>query len=306
MPMAAEQVGPIARWRAAIPWWAKIAVKIILSRLPIGPRVWQRLGLFSPGFMLDARYAIAVFRSHYERAGSPAPGFTYLELGPGDSLATAAVAWAHGAEGGWLVDAGAYASRDIAAYRPLFSRLAELRNELKLARDAAVLQSCATIDAFLAATNCRYREDGLMGLRAVPTATIDVVLSQAVLEHVPRQEFAATIGEFHRLLKPHGRMSHQVDFKDHLGGSLHHLRFSEGLWEKPWFARRSGFYTNRLVLSEVTAIFNAAGFAVEIAGRTQWQNLPLARRRLARQFHGLSDDDLRTSGALLTARKHGA
>lgn len=306
MPMAVEQVGLNARWRAAIPWWAKIAAKVILSRLPIGPQAWQRLGLFSPGFMLDASYAIAVFRNHYEHVGSPAPGFTYLELGPGDSLATAAVAWAHGAEGGWLIDAGAYASRDIATYRPLISRLAELRNELNLARDTTVLQNCDTIDALLAATNCRYREDGLMGLRAVPATTVDVVLSQAVLEHVPRQEFAATIGEFHRLLKPHGRMSHQVDFKDHLGGSLHHLRFSEELWEKPWFARRSGFYTNRLALSEVTAALTATGFTVETASRTQWQDLPLARRRLARQFHGLSDDDLRTSGALLTARKHGA
>lgn len=304
--MATAQSGQTARWRAAIPWWAKIAAKLILSRLPIGSRGWQKLGLFSPGFMLDPNYAIAVFRCHYERTGSPAPGFTYLELGPGDSLATAAVAWAHGAAGGWLVDAGAYASRDIAAYRALFARLAEQRDSLRLSRDAEVLHSCATIAEFLAATNCTYREDGLTGLRAVPSTSVDIVLSQATLEHVPRHEFAATIGEFHRLMKPAGMMSHQVDFKDHLGGSLHNLRFPEWLWEKPWFARRSGFYTNRLRLSEVTTAFTTAGFTVEVLNRVQWDSAPLPRHRLARQFQGLSEDDLRTSGAALVARKHGA
>ena len=306
MTMAAERDGQTARWRAVVPWWARIAAKLILSRLPIGPRLWQRFGLFSPGFMLEPGYAIAVFRSHYERAGSPAPGFTYLELGPGDSLATAAVAWAHGAAGGWLIDAGAYASRDIAAYRPLFTRLAELCDELQLTRNATVLQSCSTIGEFLTATHCVYREDGLSGLRAVPTASIDFVLSQAVLEHVPRHEFRTTIGEFYRLMKPLGVTSHQVDFKDHLGGSLNNLRFPESVWEQPWFARRSGFYTNRLRLSEVTAAFTTAGFSVEVLSRSQWERTPLPRGRLARQFREVSDEDLRTSGAALVARKHGA
>ena len=303
---AADRGGSSTRWRAAIPWWAKIGAKLILSRLPISPRLWQKLGLFSPGFMLDPDYAIEVFRSHYERAGSPPPGFTYLELGPGDSLATAAVAWAHGAAAGWLIDAGAYAARDMAAYRPLFKRLVELSDSLHLPRQATVLQNASTLEAFLEATHCTYREDGLNGLRAVPDASVDFVLSQATLEHVPRAEFRATIGELHRLMKPGARASHQIDFKDHLGGSLHNMRLSERLWEKPWFARRSGFYTNRLRLSEVIAAFTAAGFTVEIASRNQWDAAPLPRNRLARAFRNLSDDDLKTSGAALVASKHGA
>lgn len=294
------------RWREAIPWWSKIAAKLILSRLPISRRVWQKFGVFSPGFMLIPDYAISVFCGHLQHNGRPEREFTYLEIGPGDSLATAAVAWAHGAAGGWLVDAGAYAARDIAAYRPLFARLSELRDELRLPRDAQALQSCATIAEFLELTHCTYREDGLTGLRAVPTASIDLVMSQATLEHVPRHEFSATIGELHRLMKPFGMMSHQIDFKDHLGGSLHNLRLPEWLWEQPWFAHRSGFYTNRLRLSEIVAIFTAAGFTVEIPSRTQWNSLPLPRHRMARQFRGVADDDLRTSGATLVARKHGA
>lgn len=282
----------------------KIVGKLALSRLPVGGRFWQKLGLFSPGFMLRPDYAIAVFRRHYERAGSPAPGFSYLELGPGDSLATAAVAWAHGASGGWLVDAGAYAARDIALYQPLFHRLSELRTEQSLPRDPSRLRRCTSLADLLAMTRCTYREDGLAGLRTVPDASVDFVLSQATLEHVPRHEFHATMTEFYRLMKAGAIASHQVDFKDHLGGSLHNLRFADEVWEQPWFARRSGFYTNRLRLSQVINALLAAGFTTEVAEHRTWNDIPLPRAHLASQFRALSDEDLQTSGATLVARKH--
>lgn len=292
-------------WRSAVPWWAKIAGKIVLSRLPVSGAVWQKLGLFSPGFMLDPDYAIGVFRRHYEQAGKPGPGFTFLELGPGDSLATAAIAWAHGAAGGWLIDAGAYAAQDIAAYRRLFTRLSEITADLALPRDGRELQHCASVAQLLEVTRTTYRQDGLEGLRAMPADSIDFVLSQATLEHIPRGEFDATMREQYRVMKAGGVASHQVDFKDHLGGSLHNLRFSHTLWERPWFARRSGFYTNRLRLSEVVAALTSAGFTVEVASRSQWPTPPLPRHRMAPQFRACSDDDLRTSGAILIARKHG-
>jgi hypothetical protein len=99
----------LGRFKTMLPWWAKIAAKLILARLPLGGRTWQSLGLFSPGEMDDPDYALAVFEAHYQAMGYPAPGFRYVELGPGDSLASAVIAKAHGAVGGWLIDSGAYA-----------------------------------------------------------------------------------------------------------------------------------------------------------------------------------------------------
>lgn len=285
-------------WRAGLPWWSKIAAKVVLSRLPISKKFWQKLGLFSPGYMLHPEYAIAVFQAHYARAGSPPPGFAYLELGPGDSLSTAAIAWAHGASEGWLIDAGSYASRDIENYRPLFEALAGM----KLARDAGQLMQCRSVGDMLNMTHCAYREDGLAGLRAVRAGSLDMIFSQAVLEHVPRAEFGATLREMKRILKPGGVGSHVVDFKDHLGSSLHNLRFGDGLWEQAWFAKRSGFYTNRLRYSEVVAAFTDAGFAVETTLRRTWDAAPLPRASLAPQFQTLSDDDLRVLGATLVTR----
>jgi SAM-dependent methyltransferase len=293
-----DSTTPSAGWRAGLPWWGKIAAKLVLSRLPISKKFWQKLGLFSPGYMLHPEYAIVVFQAHYARAGSPPSGFAYLELGPGDSLSTAAIAWAHGASEGWLIDAGSYASRDIDNYHPLFEKLAGMN----LARDASQLMQCRSVGDMLNMTHCAYREDGLTGLKAVRSGSLDMIFSQAVLEHVPRAEFGETLREMKRILKPGGIGSHVVDFKDHLGSSLHNLRFADGLWEQTWFAKRSGFYTNRLRYSEVVAAFTDAGFAVETVARRVWNAAPLPRARFAKQFQTLSDDDLIVQGATLVTR----
>lgn len=285
-----------------VPWWAKIAAKMALARLPVPMRAWHRLGLFVPGFMRDPGYVIGVFEAHWRRAGAPGPGFTYLELGPGESLATAIVAWAYGASGGTLVDAGDFAVRDVAAYRPLLDKLAEHPR----VRDAQSLRAYASVEALLAAVNARVRTDGLAGLRSLPTDSVDLVFSQAVLEHVPLAEFAATARELHRVLRPRGIASHRIDFKDHLQGSINSLRFSEALWEKPWFAMGSGFYTNRLRFSAAKAAFEQAGFAVSVLEQDRWRAPPIAPAKLDAAFRDLSDDDLRTSGAVLLMRKAAA
>jgi Methyltransferase domain len=282
-----------------IPWWAKIAAKMVLARLPISPRTWHRFGLFVPGFMRDPDYAITVFETHWRRARCPGPGFTYLELGPGESLATAVVAWAYGADGGAMVDAGDFAVRDFALYLPLIERLAQK----ECVRDIGILTALSSVESLLDVVNATVRTDGLAGLKALPSDSFDLIFSQAVLEHVPLADFAATARELHRLQKASGAGSHRVDFKDHLQGSLHNLRFSGATWEKPCFAKRSGFYTNRLRFAAMNGLFADAGFDVTVIEQDRWPQPPLARKQMAVEFRGLSDDDLQTSGASLLLRK---
>src|SRR5688572_16045409 len=78
---------------SSVPWWAKIAAKIVLSRLPLPYGFWQRIGLFRHGCMDNSGYARTVFDTHVERAGLAGKlrGKTVVELGPGDSVATAVV-----------------------------------------------------------------------------------------------------------------------------------------------------------------------------------------------------------------------
>lgn len=291
----------LARIGGRLPWWAKIAAKLALARLPLGGRTWQSLGLFAPGEMDDPRYALSVFETHFQAAGRPAPGFSFLELGPGDSLASAVIGRAYGAARSWLVDAGAYASRDMDVYR----RLVELLRRERPGTALDALAQARDTGALLAASNATYLEHGLASLRAVPDGACDLIFSQAVLEHVPRAEVAATLAEIHRILKPGGVSTHQIDFRDHLGGGLNNLRFSERLWEAPWFARGSGFYTNRLRLSQMTGMMAAAGFDVTVAHASRWDWCPLKGRQLARAFRVMSEEDRVTWEAFVVLRKEG-
>lgn len=277
----------IAALKRALPWWAKIGAKIVLARLPVTERGWQSLGLFAPGEMRDPDYAISVFDNHYRAAGAPGPGFAFLELGPGDSLASAVVGKAFGAARCWLVDAGAYASRDMA----LYARLIETLRQARPGADLDALAAARTTEDLLTAADAQFLEEGLASLRTIPDASCDLVFSQAVLEHVPRGEFAATLAEIRRILKPSGVTSHQIDFRDHLAEGLNNLRFRETVWEAPWFARRSGFYTNRLRPSEMLTAFRDAGFAVDVRAERRWERPPIDRAALAAEFRAFGNDD---------------
>lgn len=47
-----------------IPWYLKILIKIILSRLPLNYSFWQKIGLFRHGHMEKVDYIIKVFERH--------------------------------------------------------------------------------------------------------------------------------------------------------------------------------------------------------------------------------------------------
>ena len=84
-------------FKKQLPWWLKIIAKLILKRLPITYKRWRRVGLFQHGDMLDFKFALGVFENAYNKAKPYLPDkFSTLELGPGDSLATALIAAAYG------------------------------------------------------------------------------------------------------------------------------------------------------------------------------------------------------------------
>jgi SAM-dependent methyltransferase len=272
-----------------LPWWAKVAGKLVLSRLPIPARMWQRLGLFRHGAMDDPDYAARVFFSHHRRVGSPdLDGATVVELGPGNSIASAVVASALGARC-ILVDAGPFATLEIESYRELAQLLRERGHRAPDLSDATDLQDV------LRRCDAEYHTDGIASLRRLPPASVDFVFSQAVLEHVRRDEFEESIELLARALRTDGTASHRVDLKDHLGGALNNLRFRSSVWESSVF-RNAGFYTNRLALSEMDDVFNRFHASVETTIRTEWARAPLERSRLAPEFRSRSEADLMVSG----------
>ena len=272
-----------------IPWWGRIGAKLVLSRLPFGYAPWQRLGLFRHGQMDTSDYAIGVFNRHVDRAGLAGrlQDKVILELGPGDSLATAVLAATHGARA-ILVDTGAYVRFTVEPYQDL-QRALESRG-----LRPPDLSACTSLAAILERCAARYFTDGLASLREIESASIDLVFSQAVLEHVRYKEFFPTLQECRRILRAGGICSHQVDLRDHLGGSLNNLRFSDETWESEFFAS-SGFYTNRIRYARMLELFERAGFSVECTDVQRWAALPTPRRVLSKEFAAIADDDLRVS-----------
>ncbi|MQX36370.1 methyltransferase domain-containing protein [Roseospira navarrensis] len=271
-----------------MPWWTKLGAKLMLSRLPLAYAVWSRLRLFRHGDMDDPEKALETYRRHHARVsarGRLSDGYTVIELGPGDSVLSAAAAAASGAGASILIDAGDFATRDPALFHRFDDRLAA-RGEPRLG-----LAGLGDFAAILERLNARYLTQGLASLQSLPDASVDLIWSSVVLEHVPRAEFDAMAREMRRVLKPTGMMSHAIDLRDHLGGGLNNLRFSHARWESPAW-RSAGFYTNRLSQAEILAAFTAAGFDHEILGETRWPAPPIPRRKLAKDFRDRGDDAL--------------
>ena len=275
----------------SIPWWAKIGGKIVLSRLPFGYGLWQGLGLFRHGYMDKLEYVKGVFDRHVEAAGltGTLKGKAILEVGPGDSVATALIVACYGARA-VLVDAGAFAVKNADVYK----NMAQDLETSGLPVPQAIYQAKSLQDV-LATCGAEYLVNGLDSFSKIESGSIDFIFSQAVLEHVRKKEFLDTVRECRRVISPSGIASHRIDLGDHLGGGLNNLRFSERVWESEFFVK-SGFYTNRIQYTEMLSLFRAGGFDCEVQKNSCWEFLPIRRSSLTRQFQGLSDDELSVRG----------
>ncbi len=275
-----------------VPWWAKIGVKLTLSRLPIPYGVWSRLGIFRHGDMADPARAISAFRTHLDRARAVRTipdRFTMLELGPGDSLLSAGVARALGGGKSWLSDAGDFASRDPNLFVALDAALAAAGLPINN------LSAGLSFEETLERLNAHYLTGGVASLATIPDESVDLIWSSVVLEHVRRDQFPVLARELARILEPGGVMSHAIDLRDHLGGSLNNLRFSPQTWEHPSW-RDAGFYTNRMSQIEIIDVFAAAGFKVVDVRNDLWAAPPLERIKMHRSFRSRSDAELSIAG----------
>ena len=187
------------------------------------------------------------------------------------------------------MDQGPFATTNMAAYIQLLSFLRQrgfclsFENEPETLAD--ILRECSG----------EYLTEGLQSLSTLPSSSVDFCFSNAVLEHIQKADFPKLVSEMFRILKPSGVSVHRVDLRDHLGGGLNSLRFSEARWEDALF-RNSGFYTNRIRLSEMMFVFEQTGFECVFPRVLRWQKLPISRTRLDISFHNFLDVDPSVSG----------
>jgi ubiquinone/menaquinone biosynthesis C-methylase UbiE len=117
--------------------------------------------------------------------------------------------------------------------------------------------------------------DGVVAYRApcdasdtdLKDASVDVVFSNSVLEHVPGAVIEACLVESRRILRSRGVIFHSVNCGDHYAyvdrtiDQLHYLGYSARAWQ---FWNNAFLYQNRLRAVDFTRMAEKAGFSIEV------------------------------------------
>jgi SAM-dependent methyltransferase len=277
-----------------VPWWVKLGVKLGLAALGVHGARARRFGLARPSFAAGDPAKLlgppAAWLADATRLIGRRPR-TVLEVGPGLMVLRAPVLAALGLEHIWFIDPDDSAPKDVAAYRAVAA----------LARDNAMpapdLAGCTDRAAVLGRCHATLLIGGPAALAVIPDGAVDLVVSEAVLEHVRRSDLGPLLAQLRRITAPDGIGLHRIDFQDHLGGGLQHLRFSDGFWASP-LVGSAGIYVNRLGLSTMASRFRRAGFQVEVPEATVWARRPRGPKRPHPEAMRPAADDLVARAAL--------
>lgn len=305
-------------------------VKGLLTWLP----GLSRLSMYGTGGSTSARYCYSVWLRHLVKAGEKGlttiPGVV-AELGPGDSLGLGLAALLSGADTYHAFDVVAYAQsarnrQILMELSALFKARAAIPDEgefpeVKPRLDSYEFPSHILTEAVLERALSPGRLEALQGALArlgayrgiqisysapwydpdiMETRALDLVFSQAVLEHIDDLEL--TYGALHRWLKPGGLMSHQIDFRCHgtAGAWNGHWTYTDTFWRL--LRGKRPYLLNRAPYSVHLALMESQGFEVLDELLVKKPN-DLARRQLAPPYRQLSEEDLTTSGAFMLVRK---
>lgn len=138
------------------------------------------------------------------------------------------------------------------------------------------------------------------GVEVLEAGSVDMILSQAVLEHV--DDLRGAYRAMYAWLKPSGFISHQVDFRSHGTASEWngHWRYPEWVWGL--IRGRRAYLLNREPDSVHLAMLQQEGFQLVCNQRVE-QLSRYQASDLAKRFRSLTAEDLVTSGAFILARK---
>lgn len=300
-----------------------------LSLLPGSARFFRKgtQGTDSP------RYCYSVWLRHlvkthpYRR--TPLDGVV-VELGPGDSLGTGLASLLSGAHRYVAIDVVRHSNTDqnIRVFEDLISLFAsrapipscrefpgikpelddlqfpkEILNDEWMERNLEPDRLKAIADTLVDMSEGEPLVNYVDPLKArafISDGSIDMLFSQAVLEHV--DDLASVYQTCFAWLKQDGLMSHDIDFKSHgLSPDWNgHWVYPESVWrlirgKRPYFLNREPCSTQLRLLSE-------SGFELIAEERSSLSNR-LRRRQLASRFRDLPNDDLTTAGVFLVAQK---
>lgn len=279
----------------------------------------------------SARYCYSIWLRHlihaFESGLDTRPGIV-AELGPGDSLGTGIAALLTGADRYYAFDVVEHASaeRNVA----ILHELVELfRNRADMPGGAEFPYALprmepqpfpghifpdAVLDTALDPARVRRIEESLrrcdardsliqyrapwFGTDIIERGTVDMIFSQAVLEHV--DDLPGVYRAMNLWLKPRGFLSHVIDFKSH-GFAAEwngHWTYSDLKWKL--IRGKDSWLINREPHSKHLSLLESEGF--RLVSHTPYRaESSLRPQDLAVRFKQLSQEDLTTSDVFLQA-----
>jgi SAM-dependent methyltransferase len=251
----------------------------------------------------DVEYAIRVARfyvGHVSKLCSELTGLRILEIGPGINFGPQLILASFGAK--MTVADRFLAPWDDNYHPPFYRRLRAAWDGPTAAIDAVIVAGGHVSEAI---TTISEPAESLI---SVPDGSFDLVLSNAVLEHV--LDLPAVCRELARVTRIGGLNSHQIDFRWHTDPS-HPLEFL--LWDEETFqssfAEEMGQKGNRWRPGEAEALFRMAGFdflskGVDTPTDPNYLRDFIPRLRASRSiYRNWPESDLRTVGVRFVMKR---
>ena len=264
-------------------WRVKGAIQKVLGHVPGGAQVHYLLQRYGGGlarFGAECDVKVEDWRlmmGHLRSSKVPLDGTTLLEMGTGWYPTFPICLWLAGAARIHTLALNRHLRPDmtIALVERLDRHVATIAEESGQTASAVAERRRALLAALRSGASIGAATNGAIDYRApadasktnLPDASVDVVFSNSVLEHVPPTVIDACFREAFRILKPGGIAFHSVNCGDHYAyvdrsiSQLHYLRYSEDAWKR-W--NNAFLYQNRLRAQDFTALAKDARFAIEI------------------------------------------
>ena len=155
-------------------------------------------------------------------------------------------------------------------------------------------------DTAAPASMAQYRAPWLDS-HVIQPGTIDMIFSQATLEHIDELEQAYR--GMRLWLAPNGFLSHEIDFSSHGWADDWDGHWAHSDWKWKLIRGRDAWSINREPESTHLRILEREGFRIVCHERGRAES-SITRARLAARFRGATAEDLTTSSTFLQAVRH--
>ena len=303
-------------------WKAKAHVLAVLSRVPGGRFLYHRLQQIAGTNPIDAQRdmgrAFELVDLIHE-SGETVDGARMVEIGTGWHPFAPMLFALGGAQSITTIDVNPWLTVEATkeswiALEPYLTEIAvrlDQREEDVRARYDQVSVHAETLPEILDPLGIRYVYPGDARQTGLESASVDIVFSSNVLEHIPHEIQTEIHTESLRILRPDGLSVHRFNPQDHystVDSSITHsnfLRYSSQEWH--WYGGSGLAYHNRLRGTEYVELFEELGFEVSVYrdrvdARSQ-KAIETGSLIVADEFRRFSPRDLAVDYVWLACRK---